>query len=449
MADHPSDTGDFAEVLRSPIRTVRELFDRGELSPLELISAVLDQIERHNPSLGALTQVAPEQALEAGRAATERLAHGEVRGPLDGIAVAVKDLVEVNGMALEAGSRVLAGNTATRDAAVVAALRAAGAVLVGKAALDEFALTTVGPARNPLDQRLSPGGSSGGSASAVRAGMCFAAIGTDTGGSVRVPACCCAITGLKPTHGLLPTDGVIPLAHSLDHVGTLARTAEDTALFLEAMLAARPQGRGPQASDPQHYRIGIPADLSGYQPTVRDRFTAVIERAQRKGARVRPLRFPDLDEVGAVHWSILSSELSAYHRHRFGDNEDRYRRPMREAIDAGALVSAERYLDAQQTRGRLRRQVDALLAEVDLLAMPTMTVEPPQHDQTAVTVDGIETDPTAAMVRGTSLFNHTGHPAVSVPPEGGSRGDRPCGIQLVAPYFAERALLDAARAFEA
>ncbi|QWF84136.1 amidase [Amycolatopsis sp. CA-230715] len=448
MTDHPSENEDLAEVLRSPIRTVRGLFDRGELSPLELTEAALERIERRNPSLGALTHVAPEHALEASRAATERLAHGETRGPLDGVVVAVKDLVAVEGMPLEAGSRVLAGNTARRDAAVVASLRAAGAVVVGKAALDEFALTTVGPARNPLDESLSPGGSSGGSASAVRAGMCFAAIGTDTGGSVRVPAYCCAITGLKPTHGLLPTDGVIPLAPSLDHVGTLARTAEDTALFLESLLPVRPKGFRPRTPDQASYRIGIPDDLSGYQPAVRERFTAVVDRAWRHGARISPLRFPDLDEVKAAHWTILSSELSAYHRHRFGEDEDRYDRPMRDAIAAGALVSTEQYLDAQRTRGELRRQVDALFAGMDLLAVPTMTVEPPCHGQTAIMVDGIATDPTTAMVRGTSLFNHTGHPALSVPPGAGSRGESPCGIQLVAPFFAERTLLDAARAFE-
>ncbi|WP_040588065.1 amidase [Sciscionella marina] len=448
MSHHPNDNGDLAELLLAPIRTVRGLFDRGELSPLELTNAALDRVEQRNPSLGALSHAAPEQALEAARAATERLAGGAARGPLDGVVVAVKDLVAVRGVPLEAGSRVLAGNTASRDAAVVAALRAAGAVIIGKAALDEFALTTVGPARNPLDERLSPGGSSGGSAAAVRAGMCFAAIGTDTGGSVRIPAYCCAVTGLKPTHGLLPTDGVISLAPSLDHIGTLARTVEDTALFLEAMLPARPRGFLPSAPDAARYRIGIPEDLSGYEATVRAAFTETIDRVRRSGARISPLRFPDLDAVKQVHWTLLSSELSAYHRHRFGARENRYRAPMREAIEAGAAIDADQYLEAQHSRGELRRQVDALFAGVDLLAMPTMTVHPPHYGQAAITVDGVPTDPTAAMVRGTSLFNHTGHPAVSVPPQGGSHGEHPCGIQLVAPHFAERTLLEAARVFE-
>lgn len=436
------------EILRAPISTVRGLFDLGELSPLELTEAALERIEQRNPSLGALTHVAPEQAREAARDAGERIASGQSRGPLDGIVVAVKDLVEVEGMPLEAGSRVLAGHTADRDAAVVAALREAGAVIIGKAALDEFALTTVGPARNPLDERLSPGGSSGGSAAAVGSGMCFAAIGTDTGGSVRIPAYCCAVTGLKPTHGLLPTDGVIPLAPSLDHVGTLARTAADTALFLEAMLPARAREIVPAEPDLARYRIGVPEELGGYAATVREEFEAVIERARRAGARISRLRFPDLDEVKDVHWTLLCSELSAYHRRRFGEREDRYAPPMREAIDAGARMDVDQYLDAQRRRGELRRQVDALFGEVDLLATPSMAVPPPQYGQAAIAVDGVDTDPTAAMVRGSSVFNHTGHPAVSVPPAGGSRGERPCGIQLVAPFFAERTLLNAAHAFE-
>lgn len=271
---------------------------------------------------------------------------------------------------------MLAGNTARRDAAVVASLRAAGAVVVGKAALDEFALTTVGPARNPLDESLSPGGSSGGSASAVRAGMCFAAIGTDTGGSVRVPAYCCAITGLKPTHGLLPTDGVIPLAPPSTTSAPWPAPPRTRRCSWNPCFPCAPKGFRPRTPDQASYRIGIPDDLSGYQPAVRERFTAVVDRAWRHGARISPLRFPDLDEVKAAHWTILSSELSAYHRHRFGEDEDRYDRPMRDAIAAGALVSTEQYLDAQRTRGELRRQVDALFAGMDLLAVPTMTVEP-------------------------------------------------------------------------
>ncbi|WP_028921505.1 amidase [Pseudonocardia acaciae] len=440
---------DQLDLLLSPIRTVRRRLDAGELSPVELTRAALDRIEAVNPHLGAFTHVAAEQALASAQASERRLARGEGLGPLDGIPVGVKDLVATEGMPLEAGSDVLAGHVADRDAAAVTSLRRAGAVILGKVSLDEFALTTVGPARNPLDDDLMAGGSSGGSAVAVAAGMCFAAIGTDTGGSVRVPAECCAVTGLKPTQGLLPTEGVIPLAPSLDHVGTLARTVDDTALFLEALLPARPVGLdvtgGGEAA--RRSRIGIPADLTGYDPDVQARFLAAIDRASSQGAAITRVELPDLQVLKGAHWAILAAEIADYHLARFGPDEKRYGQPMLDAIAAGAAVSVAEYLDAQETRGALRRQVDGLFADVDILALPTMVIDPPRYGQASVRVAGVDDDPTAAMVRGTSLFNHTGHPALSVPPATSPR-DRPAGIQLVAPHLAERRLLTVAHLFE-
>lgn len=440
------------DVLLAPIARVRDLLDRQEVSPVELVEAALDRIARRNPELNAFSSVAGEEALAQAHASAHRIAHNQQLGPLDGIVVAVKDNVAVAGMPMECGSAVLRGNVATEDASCVVALRQAGAVIIGKTTLDEFTLTTVGPARNPLDTSLTPGGSSGGSGVAVQAGMCFAAIGTDTGGSVRIPAECCAVTGLKPTQGLLRTDGVLPLAASLDHLGVLARTTEDTACFLEALLPGRPSGIGLGIGLGDHpntrrHRIGIPNDLSLVDEPVRARFLAAVERAAQQGTEVTEVTLPDLDQIKSAHWTILSSEIATYHLRRFGRDEDRYLEPMRDTIAGGATVTTAEYLAAQESRGLMRRTVDELLADLDALALPTLAITVPAHDAERVQIGGSYDDVTAAMVRLTSLFNHSGHPAISVPPATAPR-DQPSGIQLVAPHYHERPLLGLASAFE-
>ncbi|GAB3491128.1 amidase [Amycolatopsis cihanbeyliensis] len=438
MNDNLTAATEEERLLLAPIRTVGDLLESGAVSPVELTEAALGRIERLDPGLQAFAHVAGEQALDAARAAAERIAGGRRRGPLDGIVVAVKDCAAVRELPLEAGSAVLRGNIAGQDAATVTALKAAGAIIVGKTTLDEFTLTTVGPARNPLDGELTAGGSSGGSAVAVRAGLCSAALGTDTGGSVRIPAECCGITGLKPTHGLLPTEGIIPLAPSLDHPGVLARSVADTALVLEALLPARPSGLDAALTGGENrYRIGVPAGLD-CDPAAWQAFCTAVEHARGRGAEVSTVELPDLEQLGQAHWTILSSELATYHLRRFGTEEDRYQQPMRDAIAAGSAVTVADYLAAQEQRGRLRARVNELLDGVDLLAMPTLTCAVPRRDAAA--------DPTAAMVRLTSLFNHTGHPALSVPPSTAT-GDRPAGIQLVGRHFTERALLAAADTF--
>ncbi|WP_216214912.1 amidase [Amycolatopsis aidingensis] len=438
MNDNITAATEEERLLFAPIRTVGELLESGAVSPVELTEAALRRIERLDSRLHAFATVAGEQALAAARAAADRIAGGRRRGPLDGIVVAVKDCAAVLDLPLEAGSAVLRGNIARQDAATVTALKSAGAIIIGKTTLDEFTLTTVGPARNPLDEELTAGGSSGGSAVAVRAGLCSAALGTDTGGSVRIPAECCGITGLKPTHGLLPTEGIIPLAPSLDHPGVLARTLADTALVLEALLPARPAGLdGTVTGGECRYRIGVPAGLD-CAPAAWEAFGAAVEYARGRGAEVSTVQLPDLEQLGKAHWTILSSELAGYHLRRFGAAENRYQQPMRDAITAGSEVSVPDYLAAQEQRGRLREQVNGLLDGVDLLAMPTLTCAVPRRDAPE--------DPTAAMVALTSLFNHTGHPALSVPPATAA-ADRPAGIQLVGRHFTERALLTAASTF--
>ncbi|WP_418062508.1 amidase [Pimelobacter simplex] len=437
-----------------PLPGLREIGARlasGTTTAVALTEDVLARIERRNPALGAFTHVAAASARAQAAAADERQARGERLGPLDGVPVAVKDLVDVAGLPTEAGSPILAGHRAERDAPVVAALRRSGAVLLGKTATDEFALTAVGAAtRNPLDEALLTGGSSGGSAAAVAAGLCFAAIGTDTGGSVRIPAACCGIAGLKPTQALLPTDGVFPLAPSLDHVGVLARTVDDLTLFLEALLPAAPAGIETAAATAP--LLAVPGDLGDCAPEVREKFAAALDAAVARGARITERGLPDLDRLREAHWTLLAAEVAAVHRQRFGPDERRYGPALRDALDAGDRVTSDAYLHAQAVRGEVRRAVDAALAGADALVLPTLALDVPPAGTTTARVNGAdgaaEVDLTAALVRLTSLFNHSGHPALSVPVPGAGPGGLPFGLQLVGRHFAEEELLAVARGFE-
>ncbi|WP_242904378.1 amidase [Actinomadura terrae] len=436
------------EILDAPIRELRARYADGAVSPAEVVEMALDRVARD--PLSAIAHVRADEARAEAARASERHAAGAPLGPLDGVPVAVKAMIAIAGMPQDAGSRVLAGAIAPEDASVVAALRRAGAVIVASTTQDEFALTTLGPARNPFDPARTAGGSSGGSAAAVRAGMCFAALGTDTGGSVRIPAACCAVVGLKPTYGLLPTEGIVPLAWSLDHAGPIGRTVADVALTLDALLA----GSGDTGSgDPAHLpgrRIGVPTDdyLSVVDPHLCDDFTTALGAARAAGAELVTVDLPDQEDVKAVHWPVLSAEMAAYHRRRFGEPDDRYGTAMRDGILAGAGVKTADYLAAQRGRLVLRSRLDEILTGVDAIALPTMAIDPPPLGRTEVDLAGAPEDAVAAMVRLTSLANHTGHPAVSVP-VGTVAPGRPSGVQLIAPHYGERDLLSLAAALEA
>ncbi|TMQ85706.1 amidase [Actinomadura soli] len=453
------------------ISELRDLYDAGEATPVDAVEAALGRIERDGGDAGlrAFAHLRAGRAREEAEEAARRLAAGAARGPLDGVPIAVKSMVAMAGMPQDAGSRVLEGQYADRDATLVSALKEAGAVIVGTTSMDEFALTTLGPARNPFDRARTAGGSSGGSAAAVRAGMCFAAIGTDTGGSIRIPAACCAVVGLKPTYGLLPTDGIIPLAWSLDHAGPIGRTVADVAAMFGVLLSGAAGGNpgsgpgfgsgfgsgfGGNGSAPAAglggMRIGIPSDeyLSVADPHLLAEFRTALAAAADAGAEVLRIELPGQEEVKGVHWPVLSAEMAAYHLRRFGASEDRYNAPMKDGISAGATVTTEEYLTAQRGRPVLRAKVDAALSGVDVIALPTMAIDPPEMGRTEVDLDGRPEDAVAAMVRLTSLANHTGHPAVSVPP-GTAPEDRPAGVQLIGRHYDERRLLSVAAGLEA
>lgn len=433
--------------LEVSIGELHEAYLSGRVTPVDVTRATLARIQADN-RFGAFVAVDAEVATAAAERSAARFESGTHRGMLDGVPVSVKDLIAVEGMQWEAGSAVLRGHRAAEDATVVRQLRQAGAVIVGKTALDEFALTTMGPVRNPVDETLTAGGSSCGSAVAVRRGLSFADIATDTGGSIRIPAHCCQVAGLKPTRSLLPLDGVVPLAHTLDHVGILARHAADTAIVLDALVPGIDLVTDERLPRPEQITIGVPTNLRFFGRHAQARFQESVAALEHAGMRRVDVELPDLDRVAEIHSVILLSEMTSYHGMRFGSEESRYGPGLHDFLwNAETDPIRRRYLQAQSQRAHLTRDIDAQLSRCDILVLPTLLVDIPGATQYEIDLDGVPTFATTAMVRLTSLFNHTGHPALVVSPNMRSaKAFR--GVQLIGAPFADAFLTQVGRLCE-
>jgi aspartyl-tRNA(Asn)/glutamyl-tRNA(Gln) amidotransferase subunit A len=434
----------------------------GTLTSRELTEACLERIERDNPRLNAFITVTADLARTQADHADRELKSGadHDRGPLHGIPISIKDLIDIEGLPTTAASKVREGHVARRDAAIITNLRKAGAVFVGKTNLHEFAMGTTteesafGPAHHPQDPARSPGGSSGGSAAAVAAGMCLATVGSDTGGSIRIPSSVCGLVGLKPAWNDLSLDGVVPLAGTLDVVGPLALTVED-AYIVYAAMAGREPVVAPVA--PQTLRFGV---LRGYateklQAEVRARFDAALARLREAGAAaaasespvpvaavvLEPIELPHLRLAPSIYLPTVLAEGAEYHARTLERLPEKYTPGVRLRFELGRYVLAEDYLRAQRGRAVLRAEVDAALDSVDALILPTLPIIAPPIGATTVPMDDGREEPVrAAMLRLTQPFNLTGHPAVSVPlPEASDAAGAvpgatglPCGLQVVA-----------------
>jgi aspartyl-tRNA(Asn)/glutamyl-tRNA(Gln) amidotransferase subunit A len=425
-----------------------------ELTSEQVTNECLQRVEADNPKLNAFILITGDEARRQAREADRELAAGRDRGALHGVPIAVKDLVDMRGLPTTAASRVREGHVAERDAAAIAHLRQAGAVFVGKTNLHEFAFGTTsedsafGPARNPVDPSRSPGGSSGGSAASVACGMSLAAVGTDTGGSVRIPAAACGIVGLKPSWGEISCDGVVPLSRTFDHVGPLTRTVADASLLYHAMLgdiaatspAPMPVG-GLRLAVPRPYFCDLLDD------DVRARFESAIERLRSAGARIGDIEIHHAADIVAVYMHVSFADAAAYHAATLDTMPDRYTEPVRLRLETARYVLAEDYVRALAGREVLRREVDAALAQHDALLLPTLPIPAPPIGASTVAV-GRSTEPVRIMMlRLTQLFNVTGHPVVSVP-MGRTPAGLPCGMQLVGCRMQTDALLRVALACE-
>jgi aspartyl-tRNA(Asn)/glutamyl-tRNA(Gln) amidotransferase subunit A len=414
----------------------------------------LRRIEAENPRLNAFILVTAEEALRQARDADRELAAGQDRGPLHGVPISIKDLLDIRGLPTTAASRVRDGHVALRDATTIAHLRQAGAVFLGKTNLHEFAFGTTnedsafGPARNPHDATRSPGGSSGGSGASIASGMALASIGTDTGGSIRIPAAACGIVGLKPSLGEVATDGVVPLSRTLDHIGPLALTVTDAALLHHALLGRAKAVPPPPPVSGLRLAVPRPYFCDVLDEEVRARFEAALERLREGGARIDDIEIHHASDIGPVYLHLVLSDAAAYHAATLESMPEKYTAPVRLRLEMSRYVMGEDYVRALAGREVLRREVDAALAEHDAVVLPTLPIPAPLVGASDVEIGGRPQPIRNVMLRLTQLFNVTGHPAISLP-TGQTAIGLPCSIQLVGRRMQTEALLQVALACEA
>jgi len=436
------------------LRQAAGLIERRDLSPIELTRACLDRIDAGNADLRAFITVMREQALAEAARSEEEIVSGHYRGALHGIPVSVKDLVSIAGTPTTSGSNVPARHP-RRDAPVVVNLRRAGAVIVGKTNLHEFAFgttsdeTAFGAVRNPHDRSRSAGGSSAGAAVALVEGMCFGSVGTDTGGSIRIPAAACGVTGLKPTLAEISTEDVVPLSTTCDHVGPLALSVTDTALMYFAMLDgdARLERLSPPAEG--ELRLGVPEPyfLDKLDEGTRAAFAGARARLLGAGHSIANVSIDHVDRTADVYLHIVLPESSWYHAPLLKQHADKYSPGVRLRLEMGRYILAEDYVRALNGRTALRRAVDRALDGLDALVLPALAIGAPPLGAASVAIDGAQEPVRAMMLRLTQLFNVTGHPAIAIPCATGADG-LPRSVQLVGHRGGTERLLAVAAALE-
>jgi aspartyl-tRNA(Asn)/glutamyl-tRNA(Gln) amidotransferase subunit A len=425
-----------------------------EITAEQITDECLLRIEADNARLNAFILVMADEARRQAREADRELARGRDRGPLHGVPVSIKDLIDIRGVPTTAASRVREGHVADRDAPAITHLRQAGAVIIGKTNLHEFAFGTTsedsafGPARNPHDPSRSPGGSSGGSAASIVAAMALASVGSDTGGSIRIPAAACGTVGLKPSFGEVSLDGVVPMSRTLDHLGPLAQTVTDACLVYHALLGD-PAAIPPAPVPVNGLRLAVPRPYfcDVLDDEVRAQFEAALARLRDAGVRVDDIEIHHAADIVPVYFHISFVDTATYHAPTLEAMPERYTEPVRLRLEAGRYVLAEDYVRALAGRDVLKREVDAALAQHDALVLPTMPIPAPTIGATTVPVGNSEQPVRSMMLRLTQLFNLTGHPALAMP-AGTTRSGLPVSVQLVGCRAQTDALLKVALACE-
>jgi aspartyl-tRNA(Asn)/glutamyl-tRNA(Gln) amidotransferase subunit A len=460
--------GNGSDVRQLSLSEASQLIRRKKVSPVELTHDCFSQIERLNPKLNAFITITAESALAEARQAEAEIQHGRWKGPLHGIPIALKDLIDTAGVRTTAASGLFKDRIPTQDADVVRRLRAAGAVLLGKLNLHEFAyggssvISYFGTVHNPWNLDNSPGGSSGGSAAAVAAFLCYGAIGSDTGGSVRQPASYCSIVGLKPTHGRVSTSGVIPLSWSLDHLGPMTRTVMDAALMLQVIA-------GYDSQDPASIDIPVPdyaATIGATTSSVRlgilreyfdDGLNSEIEAAMEAALSVLETITSTQRDIAPLasdgsyssimdpYVTILRAEAYAYHNEYIAKSAELYQAQTLKRIQAGADITASAYIQSRRQLEQVRRSVSRAFDDVDLLITPTTCVPPFRISDLADANTLREKE--LLMLRNTRPFNMLGLPTISVPC-GFTRTNLPIGMQITGRSGAEAMVLRVAHTYE-
>jgi aspartyl-tRNA(Asn)/glutamyl-tRNA(Gln) amidotransferase subunit A len=459
VTSHPE-----SELAYLSMKQAARLLRRREISPVDLVEAALKRIDRANTGLNAFLTVLAADARRQARKAETEIRRGRARGPLHGIPVSLKDNFATRGIRTTAGSKILMNWVPGEDSDAAKSLALAGAILLGKTNMHEFAYGITGEnphygsSRNPWAPDLISGGSSGGSAIAVATGMGFASLGTDTGGSIRIPSALCGIVGLKPTYGLISTAGVVPLGVSFDHAGPLARNVTDACVLLEAVAAKYPRGemrpdhRKLRKNRPSHFCVGLPKEFffERLDGEVRRLVEAAAKKFETLGARVEDVSMPRL--AGAVEQAsnMVVAEASAYHESRgyFPARAAEYGDDVRGHLEFGHQLLAVDYLRGVPARRQIVADFEAAFRKVDVILTPTSPIPAPPVGEKQVRIAGERLTATRAeLLRLTRPGNITGMPAISIPC-GFTRQGLPAGMQLMGPKWSEARLLAIALAYE-
>jgi aspartyl-tRNA(Asn)/glutamyl-tRNA(Gln) amidotransferase subunit A len=442
------------------LHEVASMIKEKKISPVEITRACLARIEQLNPSLNAFITVTAESALAEAHQAESEVQRGEWRGPLHGIPIALKDLIDTAGVRTTAASALIKDRIPEEDATVVRLLRNAGAVLLGKLNMHEFAYggtsatSYFGRVSNPWNLQHITGGSSGGSAAAVAAGLCYGALGSDTGGSVREPAAYCGIVGLKPTYGRVSTRGVIPLSWSADHIGPMTRSVEDAAIMLQAIAGYDANEVTSYDATVEDYlsnmklsspslRVGIPRNFfyDGLDPEIQAATEGALASLEKLGTEVREFKM----EVNADR-AVVRAEAYAWHSENVAKHPELYLPETLGKLRLGASIDTATYIKARHQIEQLRREIPKLFTTVDVLVTPTTPVPPPKASELPTKFEEILAEDTL-LLRNTRPFNLSGLPTISVPC-GFTKSGLPIGLQISGAPWREALVLRLANAYQ-
>ena len=448
------------------IKEAAGLISAHKVKPSELVEAHIERINATDDKLNSFVTILSESALQSSFIAEKEIMNGNYRGPIHGIPIGLKDLYDTAGTITTVGSKIYRKRLPQEDATVVSKLKEAGAIVVGKLQMHEFALgaTSInphdGPARNPWDTERITGGSSGGSASSVAAGQCMASLGTDTGGSIRIPSALCGIVGLKPTFGRVSRKGVFPLSWTMDTVGPMTRTVEDAALMLNAMVSFDPSDPGSSPHETEDFTsklglgikgltIGVPQEYfyETTSPEVKEALNSAEKVFESLGAKVIPISIPVLEHSLAISGTIMLTEAASVHERNLKDRPFDIGDDVRLRLTQGSLYSAVDYLKAQRGRHEFNNQIDKAMETVDILLAPTVGIGAPKIDDKTVVLNGVEYPALALMPRLTRPHNICGLPTISIPCGFTSSG-LPIGMQLAGRAFEDSVVIQTANAYE-
>jgi aspartyl-tRNA(Asn)/glutamyl-tRNA(Gln) amidotransferase subunit A len=454
------------EIHYMPITKLSSLMRDRVVSPIEVTQAFLKRIDQHDKSMNAFITVMADEAEMTAKQVEIDLSNGVYKGPLQGIPIALKDLYFTKGVRTTGGSRILSDFIPSKDSTVTQLLRKAGSIIIGKTNMHEFAFGVTnlnphyGPCLNPWNENHIPGGSSGGSGAAVITGLCSAAMGSDTGGSIRIPAALCGTVGLKPTYGRVSRNGLIPLSWSLDHAGPLTRTVQDAAIILQAIAGHDPEDESTSQLPVPSFlenldggveglRIGVPVSpfFEELDPGVKKTIEKAITHLSSLGAQIEEVSIPHIQEAASVFLAILLPEAYNYHLQYLGTRSEDYGADVRDRVSVAALVSAADFVQAQRVRRLLKLEMATVLTKVDALITPTVPIPAPRVDAFRISESPKALSTRNALSRFTSPFNLVGLPALSVPC-GLTDNQLPVGLQIVGRPYEEQTIIRIGHTYE-